>query len=106
MKNNLVALSIFCLAVSIIIGSWLISNGLSNKKELKTTQTTQNQLLTQSELAEYLGLSIEEVRKLGPVQYGHDIQSMLPYIKIGDTIYFSKEAVDKWLRNNEATSVQ
>lgn len=75
MKNNLVALSIFCLAVSIVVGSWLISCSPSNKKDFKIAitsqnkiaQTTQNHLLTQSDLAEYLGSRIEEVGLLGPV---------------------------------------
>lgn len=103
MKNNLIALSIFCLALSIGIGSWLISNRINVNQQ----PSSQSVLLTESELASYLGLSNEEVKKLGPTKEEDGAYSkVLPYLQIGNKVYFSKTAIDKWLTNNEATSIQ
>lgn len=104
MNKNLTALSIFCLAVSIVIGSWLISNSLKVSRQAVKIQTSSHlrtTLLTESELASYLGLSLYEVKELGPVSVSTgDTQSVLPYLKIGDKVYFPKVGVDKWLSNN------
>lgn len=106
MKNNLVALSIFCLAVCFVIGSWLIANGLKNEVKI-TNQQTQQQLLTQPELADYLGLSVEEIQKLGPVFAGEGVTtSEIPYIKIRNKFYYSKIAIDKWLQRQDSLTVQ
>ncbi len=77
MKNYSVALSIICLAIGITAGSWFISDALSPKAIHTTTgETAQKQLLTQSELEEYLGLTAEEVKKLGPqLDSGDDLES-------------------------------
>lgn len=62
MKNNLIAMSIFSLAIAIVIGSWLISNGLNNSAvHTEAEEVQQEQFLTQSELGEYLGLTEEEI---------------------------------------------
>lgn len=103
MKNNLIALSIICLALSIVIGSWLISDKININKQ----PSSQSVLLTESELASYLGLTIEEVKKLGPtMEESGTYTSALPYLKIGNKVYFSKTAVDNWLTNNAGYSVQ
>ncbi len=61
-------------------------------------------MFTKSGLAIYLGLSEDEVEKLGPVPSGNDMaMSELPYLQIGSTVYYPKEAIDKWLQNMEAT---
>jgi hypothetical protein len=111
MKNNLTAFSIFSLAVSIVIGSWLISNGMipqsvEHTQEENTLNENEKKLLTQKELATYLGISIEEVIKLGPVGAGNGYTtSELPYIKIDKKIYFSKDAIDKWLTEGGVTHI-
>jgi hypothetical protein len=111
-KNNLVSLSIFCLAVSIVISGWLITQGFKNVEEKNQTQQqtkeiAQNQLLTSLELADYLGLSIEEIQKLGPIPAGEgQLRSELPYMKIGNKYYFSKVAIDKWLLKTDSVNVE
>ena len=111
MKNNLTSLSIFCLAISIVIGSWLISDSLKLKttNQIQSSKTTNqfqssktyNALLTQKELASYLGISENDAKKLGPVkdEYTGDTTSVFPYIKLGNKIYYSKLNVDKVLTN-------
>ncbi|MGG1680345.1 helix-turn-helix domain-containing protein [Neobacillus sp. NRS-1170] len=106
MKNNLIALSIFCFAVCFVIGCWLISDSLSGKKANKIKET-QHQLLTKSEVANYLGISPEEVQKLTEISNGEDsFTSEIPHIKIDKTDYYPKTAIDKWLQNVELTVVQ
>ena len=106
MQNNLIAISIFSLAISIVISSWLVT---MDNKDVYPSQTVQEEndvkeeekkLLTQKELASYLGLSVEESKKLGPVGGTHTSTSVLPNIKIGDKVYYSKDAIDKWLVEN------
>ncbi|WLR46609.1 helix-turn-helix domain-containing protein [Halobacillus litoralis] len=100
MKNNLMATSIFSLAIAIVIGSWLISSGLNNNgeqmgNEKNNTETPQEeQLLTLSELGDYLGVTEEEVQMF----VNEDVtKSQIPYVKIGNEFYFSVKAIDKWL---------
>ncbi|MBP1947194.1 MerR family transcriptional regulator [Virgibacillus litoralis] len=97
MKNNLIATSIFSLAIAIVIGSWLISSGLNNSEALKEKETEamkQQLLLSQSELGEYLGLTEEEIQMF----ISEDIsKSVIPYIKIGNEFYYSAKAIDEWL---------
>ena len=101
MKNNLVALSIFSLAVCFVIGCWLISDSLSGKKNYNTKEN-QQQLLTKEEVANYLGISPEEVQKLTEIPNGESsFTSEIPHIKIDKTDYYPKKAIDKWLLNTE-----
>jgi hypothetical protein len=97
MKDNLVATSIFSLAIAIVIGSWLISGGLNNseaQKENDTESTQKKLLLSQSELADYLGLTEEEIQMF----VSEDVtKSLIPYIKVGNEFYYSVKAIDKWL---------
>jgi hypothetical protein len=107
MKKNLVALSIFSFAVCFVIGCWLIANGLSAKQNPPIKQTApQHQLLTKAELVQYLGLSEQEINKLTKLPDGNlGYTSELPHIEIGETVYYPKLAVDKWLLNVELTII-
>jgi len=105
MKNNIVALSIFFLGVCIVIGSWMISNGLSVKPNISTKQAVKHQLLTQSELVRYLGLSKEEIQILTELPDAGGYTSELPHIKIGTKFYYPKSAIDKWLLNVKLTTI-
>lgn len=104
MKNNLVALSLFCFAVCFVIGSWLISNSLSDK--IHQPKQTEHQLLTQKEVAKYLGLTTKEVQKLTEIPEGQGTyRSEIPHIKIDETNYYPKKAIDNWLLTTELTIV-
>ncbi|MFF2878247.1 helix-turn-helix domain-containing protein [Gottfriedia sp. NPDC057991] len=106
MKNNLVALSIFFLGLCIVIGSWVISSGLGVKANVSRIQSVQqHQLLTQSELVNYLGISKEAIQKLTELPDDVDTTSGLPYIKIGEKFYYPKSAIDKWLLNVDLTTI-
>lgn len=110
MKNNFVAISICWFAVCFVIGSWLISNGLSNQT-LKLSNKSeklpfQHQLLSESEVANYLGISMDEVQKLTKIPDGENsYRSEIPHIEIENKTYYSKNAIDKWLLNVELTVV-
>lgn len=50
-------------------GSWILSNALNHKPDVSLNQTTQRQLLTQSELVDYLGLRKGEIQLLTDFVY-------------------------------------
>jgi hypothetical protein len=110
MKNNVNALSIVILGVCFIIGCWLISNSFNENNVDAPTSKHQNQLLTRSELAEYLGISETDVDKLGPQSIGTETitstTSEIPYVKIGNTTYFPVKAIDSWLTKTGGVTVQ
>ena len=62
MKNNFIAISIVSLGICILVGSWLIADGLRVVNEPIQTPTieqvdfSQTQLMTTNEVADYLGI--------------------------------------------------
>ena len=111
MQKNLIAVSIFSLAIAIIVGSLFISDGLNNSEtqmvnEEKNGETTQEkQLLTQTELRNYLGITEEELSMILPSQEGNVTTSEIPYIRLGNKFYFSVKAIDKWLLETEVVTI-
>jgi len=108
MKNNLIAISILIFSLCFVFGSWLIADEISDSassvkpidiRTINNEVEREKQLLTSEELAAYLGISVEEVMKLGPITNGSYTESQMPYIKIGLSIYYPKQAVDEWLKN-------
>ena len=112
MKNNFIAISIVSLGICILVGSWLIADGLRVVNEPIQTPTieqvdfSQTQLMTTNEVADYLGIDQEEMVKLGPVGGEGYSSSILPYVKIGNKVYYSKSAIDMWLQNDNSISVE
>ncbi|CAH1221551.1 hypothetical protein PAECIP111891_05230 [Paenibacillus allorhizoplanae] len=109
MKNYACALAIVFLGLCIIVGCYLCSISFKNKVITPTviTPTSNHQLLNRSELAHYLGISEIEVDKLGPQNIGAgQTQSLIPYVKIGNKIYYSVTAIDKWLESANGVIVQ
>ena len=51
------------------------------------------------ELAEYLKCSESTIRKLVK-------NKAIPYFRIGSKLYFSKTAIDLWVRQQEAVNLQ
>ena len=94
-------ISIFCLAISIVLGSWLILRGLS---EQGTEFQTNRCLVSEQEIADYIGLSTSEVEKLMSVK-GREISNGIPYLKIDNKIYFNKKAVNEWVENIKGLSI-
>ena len=107
MKNNLIAISILIFSLCFVLGCWLIADQISDSassvkpidiRTINNEVEREKQLLTSEELALYLGISVEEVMKLGPITNGPYTESKLPYIKIGLSIYYPKQAIDEWLK--------
>jgi excisionase family DNA binding protein len=98
LKNYAIALSIFCLAISIVIGSLFISKGLSSQhKSSNVTISTSHKLLTLQQVSSYLGISQNEVLKFITTK-DHEIDNEIPHIKIGNKYYFNKQAVNNWFQ--------
>ena len=104
MKNNLLALSVCLLAVSVLVSGGFIAKELSEKDVIPQTvlevPKEPSQLMNQEELAEYLGISVKDSILLGPISSGDGwSQSEIPVIQIGGFNYYSRIAVDEWLRS-------
>lgn len=115
-KNRLISSSIFCLALSLVISASLISKGMQlngeylasglsnglntigyniNNNNTVSTDIEENSNLTFSQAKDYLGLSDWELTSIIKNE-----QSNIPYISIGDTYIFSKNALDKWIEES------
>ncbi|MEK3977467.1 hypothetical protein MKY37_00080 [Psychrobacillus sp. FSL K6-2836] len=104
MKNNLLALSVCFLAVSVLVSGGIIAKELSEKEA--TPQSVievpkePSQLINQEELAAYLGISVKDSILLGPAPAWNGVtESQIPFIQIGGLNYYSRIAVDEWLRS-------
>jgi hypothetical protein len=104
-KNNIVAISIFSLGICIVFGCWLLSNSLRDNKSSQPIKNPPHQLLTQSEVAKYLGISVRKIQELTEYPDGSGYTSILPHVKVDNTNYYPKKALDKWLQNVELTTV-
>jgi uncharacterized membrane protein len=72
---------------------------ISDEKVVENKE--ENKLLTQQELANYLGITIEESLELGPLKTSENtVQSKIPNVKLKGEIYYFKAEVDNWLGYN------
>jgi len=104
LKNNLLALSVCFLAVSVIISGGIIAMALYEENVTPPTvlevPKEPSQLMNQEELAEYLGISVKDSIMLGPISSGGGwSQSEIPVIKLEGRNFYSRIAVDEWLRS-------
>ncbi|WP_433750791.1 helix-turn-helix domain-containing protein [Falsibacillus pallidus] len=109
MKHYLTPISILVLAISIYAGCWMLAKEWKEDHFIKqdaaaSIRSTIDRgvqkptlLMTADDLAVYLGINSEEALQLGPIPNPTGVTSELPYIQIGNQIYFSKLAVDEWL---------
>lgn len=113
-KDKLLPISIFCLAISIVIGTSSISKGIENKGRFIadgisnglydiSNTINQNNINKQEEknnlnlydAAEYLGISQDVL-----MQIMNKEETKIPYIKFGNDYIFSKSALDKWVEES------
>lgn len=122
LKEKLLPISIFCLAISIIIsasiiakgmrnngesvnnGLYGISNGLNNiSNKVADNNNSNNSTATNDygyykniyslgEAAAYIGISEIRLKEIIALK-----ESGIPYIKTGTSYTFNKNALDKWL---------
>jgi excisionase family DNA binding protein len=94
------ALSIFCLAISIVIGSWFISKGLSSQQQSSTAAiSTSQKLLTLQQVSSYLGVSQKDVLSLISTQV-NEVDPEIPHFKFGKTYYFNENAVKSFVEKH------
>ena len=113
-KDKFLPISIFCLAISIIIASFNISRAIENKrmdissgisqglnninnttKDIFNSNKTDNDVLNIYTASVYLGISEEKLR-----QIMSDEESKIPYIDIKGDVRFSKNALNKWVEES------
>lgn len=112
MKHYALPLSIVFLGLSIFASSVVLSSEAEsetktniidkNAKEEPPKQVNQqSMLMTREELANYLGIPEEKVRTL----LLHEIDGLdtgMPYIKIENTYYFPRQAINQWILTGES----
>ncbi|MBA2176154.1 helix-turn-helix domain-containing protein [Halobacillus locisalis] len=111
MKHLTINVSLIFLGVCVLAGAWMVSNALQEQNQAKPITVNaqapaQQQLMSPIELKSYLGISDEELEKIMPKRNGDDIESIIPYIKIGYQYYFPVEAIDEWLAEADATAFE
>lgn len=111
MKQQTINVSLIFLGVCILAGAWMVSTALKDQNQVEPITVNaqapaQQQLMDPIELKSYLGISDEELEKILPKRNGDDIESVIPYIKIGYQYYFPVEAIDKWLAEADATAFE
>jgi len=98
LKQYSIAIAIFSLAISFVIGSWLIATSLREQPK----EPVQHQLLSQEEAADYFGIHVVEVLKLTEISDGSNSYiSEIPHVKVGKKVYYPKQAMDRWLLDME-----
>lgn len=112
-KEKLLPISIFCLAISLIISASIISNGMDNNGRFigdgisqglfnisnTVSQGNNNNLdskdiLSLDEASQYLGITQERLTQLIIKD------DSIPYVQISGKIIFSKNALDKWVETS------
>ncbi len=107
--NKLLITSILILSAAIIFGSVWIGYSINEAQEVKgqvnTLITHDKALLTEQEIAQYLGITQdklnillvkEEIERQGRGSY--DTYRYMSYIKIDEVKYFLKNGVDQWVQ--------
>lgn len=110
-KDKLLPISIFSLALSIIIAGSIISKGIENKgrfigdglfqgannisttiRDISLNNKDNEGIFNADTASTYLGISQDRL-----MQILNDKESGIPYIKVGENFIFSKNALDKWI---------
>ena len=117
-KDKLLPISIFSLALAIVIAASIISNGIKNNGELIGSGMNQGLSLGLSNInttirdiylneedkktifnvgdaSVYLGISEERL-----MQIMNNEESKIPYVKVGGDFIFSKSALDRWIQES------
>ena len=104
-NKKILPISIIILAVSIIFGSIWIGHSL--EKVIKVQASQEKVLLTETESADYLNISVDEFRsillkeKLTKEELGaYDPSQFISYTEIGEKTLFSKNGLNEWTGNN------
>ena len=69
-----------------------------NDRKTTPAQTATNQLLTISQAAEFLSLSVATV-------YGLVSRSVIPCMKKGKRLYFSKDEITDWIKTGKKKTI-
>ncbi|MRH43541.1 hypothetical protein GH741_12710 [Aquibacillus halophilus] len=110
MKQTMVSSSLIFLGVCILIGAWVVSSAIktvampqSGVQEVHINEEVDTQLMSHMGLQEYLGIQDNELDLILPeLDDEGRLNSKLPYIQIGSSIYFPVKAINNWLADVEA----
>ena len=103
--KKLLPISIIILALCILLGLGWIGYSQQKSESKSVSLLESSALLNISQVAEYLGMTAEEVQGIINTEKntletsGIFTGTMFPYITINDKLYFSKEQIDEWIKD-------
>lgn len=105
--NKLMSICILTLSISIVFGCVWIGSAIRNNANNPTKYSYSKALMTETETAEYLSLSLDKFQRLvsqNDMQRSqlesYETFSFIHHITIDGERYFSKEHIDKWVENS------
>lgn len=104
-NNKLIPMSIVILTLGIMLSSILLGYSIQKLSNVQTKNTIgDNNVLTISQAANYLGMTEEEVLGIIKIEKkilessGSYTGMMFPYFTVNDKLYFYKEQIDEWMK--------
>lgn len=104
-NNKLLPISIIILALSIMLSSIWLGDSIQKLTNIQTQKTNvDSNVLTVSQVANYLGMTEEEVQGIIKTEKnilessGGYTGLMFPYFTVNDKMYFYKQQIDEWLK--------
>ena len=109
-KNLVTAISIVFLGISIMVSGYFIGNAIKSTDDGdKRTEPVEVKVLNLSQVAGYLNMSEEELKRIIVIEKnqlektGSFYGKMFPYFTIDNKQYFYKNEIDEWLKNVTST---
>ncbi|WP_108671033.1 hypothetical protein [Peribacillus acanthi] len=103
MKNNILAVSIIILSISLIYCGFQFKSSIQAKPNVE--EKVETGLMTMEETAEYLSMPFDDFETLiyQQDQYRKTLQSFdtynfIPYIELKGKKYFNKNQVNEWIK--------
>lgn len=104
-NNKLLPISIIILALSIMLSSIWLGYSIQKLTNIQAQKTNvDGNVLTVSQVANYLGMTEEEVQGIIKTEKnilessGSYTGLMFPYFTVNDKMYFYKQQIDEWLK--------
>lgn len=105
-NNKLIPISIIILVFCMLLSSIYLGYSIQWIPNIQAENTiVDNSVMIISEVANYLGMTVEEVQEIINIEKntlnssGSYTGIMFPYFIVNDKLYFHKESVDEWIKD-------
>lgn len=105
-NNKLIPISIIIVVFCMLLSSIYLGYSIQRIPNIQAENTiVDNSVMIISEVANYLGMTVEEVQEIINIEKntlnssGSYTGIMFPYFIVNDKLYFHKESVDEWIKD-------